>query len=127
MAAPYLPFALGAIAGAALVIAAPVIARNSQPALKEAIKTALILVRQAQVKAVGFLEMLEDSYAEARLEAQGAMAAAPAGAGVAVARRARAAAAPARKRGAASKVKAPARKAARRAPRRAVAEVVANA
>jgi hypothetical protein len=127
MAAPYFPFALGAIAGAALAIAAPVISRNSQPALKEAVKTALILVRQAQVKAVEFVETLEDTYAEARLEAQASMGAAHATAGTAVAGRARAAAAPSRKRAAPRKAKAPARKGARRVAHRGGAEAAANA
>jgi hypothetical protein len=123
MATPYVPFALGAIAGAVLALAAPVISRNSQPALKEAIKTALILARQAQVKSVEFVEMLEDTYAEARLEAQAAMAAAPAGASQRMADTAT----PARRRGAPRKAKASARKVARRVARRAAPEAVANA
>ena len=122
MATPYVPFALGALAGAVLAIAVPVISRSSQPALKEAIKAALILARQAQVKSVEFMEMLEDTYAEARLEAQAAMAA-PA----AAPRRRAAAEAPARKRAAPPKAKVTARKAVRRVTRRAASEAAANA
>ena len=129
---PYLPFALGAVAGVGLALAAPAIYRNSGPALKEVIKTAMILAREAQVKSIEFVEMLEDTYAEARLAAQSAMAAAPAAAGTAVAwrgRPARGAAAPSRKRAAPRGAKAPSRKAKteRRVTRRAAAEAVANA
>lgn len=117
MASPYLPFALGAVAGAALALAAPTISRNYRPALKEAIKAALMLAREAQVKAVEFVEMLEDAYAEAQLEMRAA-AATPAAA----------APSPARRRTAAPKAKqAPARKGARRVTQRAATGAAANA
>ncbi|MCU0895885.1 MAG: hypothetical protein MUC55_00105 [Burkholderiales bacterium] len=120
MAAPYVPFALGALAGAVLATAAPSLSRNAQPALKDVIRTVLVLAHQIQVKAVEFVETLEDAYAEARSEAQAAVAAAPA----VTAQRA---AAPARRRTAARKTKAPARKPAKRVTRGAAAEASANA
>jgi hypothetical protein len=117
MAAPIVPFALGALAGAVLALAAPVVSRNSQPALKEIIKAALVLARQVQVKAVEFVETLEDTYAEARLEAA-TTASAPASSG---------GAAPARKRASDGRARSPARKTAKRVTRRAAAEATANA
>jgi hypothetical protein len=107
---PYLVFALGALVGAGATLLAPGLSRNGRPMLKEAVKTAMLLAREAQVRGAELIEMAEDLYAEAKAEA----AAAPAAATVVSARRA---SAPQRKR-------APARKAAAKARPRATARRV---
>jgi hypothetical protein len=73
---PFLAFLLGTIAGAAGSMFAPYLRTHGQPMLKEAIKTALLLAREGQVRGVQLMEMIEDAYAEAQAEL--AAAAAPA-------------------------------------------------
>jgi hypothetical protein len=109
---PYVLFALGAVVGAGVTLLAPGVSRNGRPMLKEAIKTAMLLAREAQVRGAELIEMAEDLYAEAKAEA----AAAPAAATVVPARRA----APAKRK------RAPARKAAAKARPRAAARRVAK-
>lgn len=110
---PYVIFALGALVGAGATLLAPGLSRNGRPMLKEAIKTVMLLTREAQVRGAELMEMAEDLFAEAKAEA----AAAPTAATVAPARReaakrkrppARKAAAKARPRAAARRVTKPA-------------------
>ena len=114
---PYLLFSLGALTGAGVALLAPSLSRNSRPLIKEAMKTALLLARQAQVSAVQLAETMEDLYAEARAEADAEPAAAAAAARDAVAR-AKAAASATRKR--ASTRKPAAKKASRPTAKRVV-------
>lgn len=107
---PYLVFALGALVGAGATLLAPGLSRNGRPMLKEAVKTAMLLAREAQVRGAELIEMAEDLYAEAKAEA----AAAPAAATVAAPRRA----------SAAKRKRAPVRKAAAKARPRATARRV---
>jgi hypothetical protein len=86
----YLIFALGALVGAGATLLAPGVSRNGRPMLKEAIKTALVLAREAQVRGAELLEMAEDLYAEAKAEASTTTAAAPRAARPAPAKRRRA-------------------------------------
>ncbi len=75
---PLVLFALGALVGAGATLLAPGLSRNGRPLLKEAIKTAMLLAHEAQVRGAELVELAEDLYAEARAEAAGAAAAAAA-------------------------------------------------
>lgn len=99
---PYVLFSLGALTGAGIALLAPALARSGRPIAKEAIKLAVMGVREATTRAAELVESLEDLYAEATAETQSEASVAAAEASAAVAR-ARAAAARPRKRGAARK------------------------
>ena len=73
---PFLIFALGALVGAGATLLAPGVSRNGRPMLKEALKTAMLLAREAQVRSAELIELAEDLYAEAKAEAAAAQAAA---------------------------------------------------
>lgn len=113
---PFLIFALGALVGAGATLLAPEVSRNGRPMLKEALKTALLLARDAQVRGAELMELAEDLYAEAKAEA----AAAPRTVEVERPARARRAAPAKRKR-------APARKAAARAASKRAVKAAADA
>lgn len=73
---PFLAFLLGTLAGAAGSMAAPYLRTHGRPMLKEAIKAALLAAREAQVRGVQLMEMIEDAYAEAQADVAAAAAAA---------------------------------------------------
>lgn len=117
----YLIFALGALVGAGATLLAPGVSRNGRPMLKEALKTALVLAREAQVRGAELIEMAEDLYAEAKAEASTATVVAPTTARPAPAKRKRA---PARKAAAKARTRTGSGRAARS---RAAAETATHA
>jgi hypothetical protein len=75
----FLVFGLGVVVGAGMASYGPALMKNGRPMIKEAIKAAMKLGRNAQIQGAGLLEMLEDLYAEAMAEAAAAPAAAASG------------------------------------------------
>jgi hypothetical protein len=75
----FLVFGLGVLVGAGMATYGPELMKNGRPMIKEAIKAAMKLGRNAQMQGAGLLEMLEDLYAEAMAEAAAAPAATAAG------------------------------------------------
>jgi hypothetical protein len=71
-----LVFGLGVLVGAGMATYGPALMKNGRPLIKEAMKAAMKLGRNAQVQGAGLLETLEDLYAEAMAEAAAAPAAA---------------------------------------------------